>query len=368
MKKLLKSFAYNSENLELCALVAYELERLRGYYYFFNNMRTDEALSRAYSHAISCYNGSNSSEELVPYLKSLAKVMMLTKEKDVVEEDIEQLAVEGSSVEEQVVSKYTLTATEKLIPKLLLFSPRDFLKLGYILSNTDNESGLMSLDASKEFRKQCLSTLRQMSPEDFIGTVKYLYREYKDDMEWFLDQSLQPMRLTQGEIHRLYRKASERYIEVNSSKRVQLVDGFGKPIKSANIDMSKCYVSGSTKGKTICRVYYYELLNQMLLKTESTTTNELALVVDCSRLIRTCSGTILPQDCGFDMVYDQFFLELLTNIIGCSGYRLLNYCSDYIYLIGEEKYFKESIVLERVLGFGDIQLPLEKVEYRKYGD
>lgn len=368
MKKLLKSFAYNSENLELYALVAYELERLRGYYYFFNSIRTDEALSRAYSHAISCYSGSNSSEELVPYLKSLAKVMMLTKEKDIVEEDIEQLAIENSDVEEQVVSSCIVSTAEKRVSKLLLHSPRDFIKLGYILSHTDCADSLMSLDSCREFRKQCLSTLRQMSPEDFIDSVKYLYTKYKDDIEWFLDQSLQPIKLVQGEIHKSYRKTSERFIEVNSSKRVKIVNGYGKPVSSANIDISKCYISGSTKGKVVCRVYYYELLNQMLLKTESTTTNELTLVIGSNRLIRTCSGTVLPQDCDFETVYDEFFLELLTNIIGYSGFRLLNYCSDYIYLIGEEKYCKESITLERVLGFGNIELPIERVEYSKYGD
>lgn len=368
MKKLLKSFAYNSENLELCALVAYELEQLRGYFYFFNNLRTDEALSRAYSHAISCYKGGKSSEELVPYLKSLAKVMMLAREKDVLEEDIEQLAIEESLVEEQVINGYVNTDAERLVPRLVLFSPKDFLKLGYILSNSGTRENIITLDATKDFKKQCLSILRRMNPADFIETVKYLYKEYKNDIEWFLDQAIQPTRIIDDRMRKIYRKASERYLEVNSSKRVKLVDSYGKAINSARIDTEKCYVSGSTKGKVICRVYYYELLNQMLLKTESTTTNELALVIGSNRLIRTCSGVLLEQGCEFDTVYDEFFMELLTNIVSCSGYRLLNFCSDYIYLVGEEKYFKGTVVLENVLGFGTIVLPLEQVEYKKLGD
>lgn len=356
MTKTLKSLFYYESRIEIMAEIAITIEELQNYFRKFNGVVADEAMARAYIHA--CRKYSSDTGDLKPYLKSLARSIMLTEEKDIPNEEIEAMAVDNStSVEELATEELQFNSVkDKMVSSVLMADLEAFLKLGYLLNHSDDT--LSKVFLNKSFKKVCTSVLASVDSGSFIMSVRLLYEQYQDIIMWFLEQS----EFTTESSYR-YRVGNDTYINKMKSRRAVLVGIDNKPINKVVKEDTKLRLKGYTAGKKIYRVYYYELLNQILMKADSYTTNELVLVIGKNRLVRTCGGVFTAVNTSWEDLYDVFFYELLTNILASSKCRLLTYCYNYVYLLGEDSYVGDTIKFQGMIGFGDIELGIERVPF-----
>lgn len=355
MIKTLKSLSYYESKIEIMAEIAVTIDTLKGYFRKFNGAASEEAMSRAYIHA--CRKYSPESGELKPYIKSLARSVMLTGEKDIPEEEIEGMAIDNSKpVEEVALEGIQFNSIKnKLVSSVLMSDLEAFLKLGYILNN---ENAISSVFIPKKFKQTCSKVLATTDSGSFIAAIRLLYSNYKDIIMYFLEQA----EFTTDKYLK-YKEGNVSYIDKKKSRRAVLVGEDNKPITGVLKRNQRLRLKGYTGCKKIYKVYYYELLNQILMKADVYSTNELVLAIGTNRLFRSCSGKIIGVNSDWESLYDVYFYELLTNIVSSSKCRLLTYCYDYVYLLGEDEYVDKEISFKGMVGFGDIQLPLEEVEF-----
>lgn len=355
MTKTLKSLFYYNSRMEIMAEIAITIEELKNYFRKFNGSVADEAMARAYMHA--CRKYSTNLGDLKPYIKSLARHIMLTDEKDIPNEEIESMAVDNStSVEELAMEELQFNSVkDKMVSTVLMADLEAFLKLGHLLNNKE---ALSKVFLNKSFKNICTSVLATTDSGSFVTSVRMLYEQYQDIILWFLEQADFK---TENAVK--YRSYNGSYINKMKSRRAILVGIDNKPINRVLKENEKLRLRGYTTGKKIYRVYYYELLNQIMMKADSYTTNELVLVIGKNRLVRTCGGTFTEANSSWEDLYDLFFHELLTNILASSKCRLLTYCYNYVYLLGEDDYVGDTIQFKGMVGFGDIELGIERVDF-----
>lgn len=360
--RLLQSFCYMRENecdKYFMSELATTLDSLRTYYIKFNSYRVDEALARAYAHALRGYNPEVGS--LKPYLKSLARDIMKMKEKDdIPKEEIEALAVDTERcVENEAIKGILFKDTTKLIIReLMLPFMEDFIKFGNLLDTSKGDSVVLKTYFPQNFKTVCISLLGKLNPKEFTESIKYLYNKYKEELMWFIEQD----RFTVRE----YSEADYSYLETRTAKRIYIVDNKGIKISNPDKYTHKMYIKGAVGDKEVCKVRYIDLLNQMSLMASSSITNELTEVVDKTKIVRTCGGSLLQINTCQETIYKLLKEELITNILKASNCRIITVGEECVYLLQSKYSSEETLTLKGVIGFGNITLEMKnvKLEYR----
>lgn len=357
---LLRSFYYMNEatrDKNLLSEIAVTLKSLKAYYHKFNGARAEEAMARAYLHASKNYNEQEG--ELKPYLKSLARDMMRQKESEFPEEEIESMAVdEVTSVESQALKSIVFeNVNNLLIKEIVLPFMEDFLKFGALLESECDNAKAMKTYFPQGFKQVCIKIMKRVNPEEFIKSIKYIYEKYRYELQWFLEQS--------EFVIRGYSEADYSLLDTKKTKRIYIADSSGKEIIRPDYNSYELYIKGVIGDKTVCRVRYIDLLEQMEIMATSPISNELTEVIGKNKIVRTCGGSMLSTNENKDTICNLLLDELITNILKVSNSRLLSVGYEYVYLLQGKYSERDKIKFKGVIGFGDIELPIETVSVIK---
>lgn len=355
--RLLKTFCYMNDNcnIEILSDLYSNLESLQRYFCLFNRHQTDEAISRALMHAIDEFDPRKGS--MTPYLKKLARTVMLNSANDVPQEDIEDYAIdEYTEVEESAIESVVFVDLNKAIEKKIVISyMKEFVKLCNLILETSGDINSIKKYFSEEFKTVCISLIQKTEAKKFITSLLYVYRSVGEEIKWFLEQA----DLVDANE---YVEVSYSEIDSRKAKRIAIVDKDGNPIKRPDVYHGQLYIKGATSGRSVWRVKFSDLYYQMELKASSPITNELVGIVGNDKVIRTCGGSISSVNPDMDNMLDVFLDELILNILKASGCRLLCTGYEYVYMIQGKYSSMKNITLRGLIGFGSVELPLETVD------
>lgn len=362
--RLLQAFhymQYSNCSTSLLGEITITIESLRSYFRKFNPMCADEAMARAYIKASKSYDARKG--EMVPYLKRLAKTVMLEEVKESYVEEIEEIAVDtNTSVESKALeATYFKDENRVIVKELVLPLSEEFLKLGSLLLSSKTEATFDLKNKqyfSEGFSSACSKILYKQASSDFIKSVIYLYDKYRDEILWFLEQK--------EFVNKSYKEADYSVINSRTAKRISLMSEDGSVLVRPDVYSGKLYLKGSAENKTVCRVRYIDLLYQMELMITSPVSNELVEIIEKYKIVRTCGGSISQVNPDMDNILDLLLDELTTNILCASNCRLLAVGYEYIYLLRGKHGKSDYIELNGIIGFGDVVLKIEDIETIPY--
>lgn len=363
--RLLRSFYYmNESNLGIAGEIALSLNELKGYFYKFNKDETDEAMARAYIHALKNYDGYS---EFKPYLKNLARTIMRTVEKEVYVDDFESMAVdEKTSVERSALEGIVFDDTNDLIVKQLMLPFIDeFLYLGGLMESNEFAQKTKT-DFSERFRYVCKTILSKIKGEEFMKSILYLYNKNSDELRWFLEQDNFIVKTCREAEYSTTSVTNSEFKINGEAKRYSIVNENGEIVKQPDTYKGKMFIKGVLGNKKVYKVNYIDLLNDMIMMARSYITNELTIVNGKYKIVRTCSGSYSQVNPDMENVDNLMLDELITSIVYCSKCKLLSVGYEYIYLL-EGKYFSGTdIEIRGMIGFGDVTLKAEIMDIEEY--
>jgi hypothetical protein len=150
------------------ARIVLAIESLKGYFKKFNGARYDEAMQLTFTHA--CRHYSERNGEMIPYIKSLARTILLNDEKDIPMEGFEELLPSEQDLESECILDLVKIDNEKIIiQEIVLPCMKNFLRLGELFTQEEINLNNISTYFPQSFKNVCKTVMKKVSPESFIN-------------------------------------------------------------------------------------------------------------------------------------------------------------------------------------------------------
>lgn len=322
-----------------------EISKLRTYFIKFAGANADEAMQRALMHTLTHFDANKGSLQV--YIKRLARE--ITKDggryiyvdflEDTVSNDTpNQIKVDAGKLED-----FSVGVVNRLQDPYPVRDKLEHLALSYLdkfvlLCNSIIKHDTTTTYFPNIFIKTVLK-LSDLYRGNFNQECLNLYREYKEDIEWFLE-------LDENNTG-VWSEADFLLLKQSVSKRVTLVNSrTGKPVIDA--DYEDCEVKGTIgASKCILKVPYYDIWDNLCKLVETNETNELRFVMGNNFIVRTLGGSLTTVNPNIGNIYDLIRDEIVTNILHDTGGRLLNISEENVYVLCDKS--RIGMKRERVL-------------------
>ena len=241
--------------------IALQLSNLRAYFYKFNRGNADEAMQRTFLHAYNNYTPYKG--DLVPYLKALARTIMLIAEKHVPSDILEYIIEDGVDVGECVALGLSESNLVPKITYLALSHMGYFLQLCSLLKS--NKLSFDSIYLPRDFKDSCIKLIRTYGVSKFNTAIMQVYDDCGDSMSLFINQgSNEPpvgvRRYCEADFRLISDRKSRRVkMECNKSSNVRLLgntSGFDPDIEDWDL-------SGSVQGGAVYKIGYIDFINSL---------------------------------------------------------------------------------------------------------
>ena len=343
---LLKSYSYN--NSKLNTRFYYEIWntifKLKKYFIHFCGRNADEAMQAVFMHVLYHFNSDKGNLEV--YIKSLARVMMKKKNKEISVDFLEQTL----TLEEKGAAKKGDNSNEIGTSPFSNGRANDFTN--DVIDNIEHDVEvkqdiiLLALQFMDKYVKLCNALLTYNTsttyyPELFIKTCinlnnKYsdfnseclsLYNQYQEYFNWFLS-------LDDNNKGDQWHETDYFLLTNNTSKRIKFINSItNEPVEDA--DTEEWYVKGNIGNKRIVKVYYEDIWNLMCDLVESNEINECKFILNDYYILKSFGGSISVINVDLFNYYDLFRVEIITNLLKDTGGRLINIGSKNAYLLLE---------------------------------
>lgn len=338
MKSL--SFMRQEVDMALYYDIASAIKDLQYYFYKFNTVNSDEAISKTYVHVLEHYREEKLSGDIKPYIKKLARTILQKHDRsipvDFIEDTLDdsadgsvgQMARAKAStsdfIEELVRQMYDEDCRDDLIYSFALLHLEEFVS--FCKDALEGARGLSGYSAI--FRKGLYTLAKDIT--DLTSTLISVYEANRYNFELFLSTSRAGV----------WVEADYNLITNSHSRRVQIIthneDGICDPDYFPFSIKGKKYIDNGDK--RIYKVPYYDYWEAMCDLIDSDFSNRMKCVLGKHYLVKTGGGSISVLDPDLNVMYDLLRDEILTNILRDTGFRFLGAGSENFYLLGDRDY------------------------------
>jgi len=323
----MKSYSFNNEFDPILMYHIYtETLKLRAYFRKFSFGREDEAIQRAIMHAMTHYK--EESGDLVPYLKSLARTVMLDKDKklDYVEyiEDASDILDDFSDL---VIADYDSQKANSDIIKLALTHMDRFNALCKDL----NFGNTCAEKYPKSFRQECLRLVKRF-PHFNRECIK-LYEMYGSYLEDFSED----IELNRG----LWREMDELLINNRGSKRVVFLNRVTKsPVQDADLEplQIKGKLVSESSTKRVIKIPYEQIWDTLCDMASEEGINTIRFTIGDYYVIRTLAGSWSVINPDLFNIYDLIRSEILTNLLTDTYGRIISVGSRSMFFLVDSSF------------------------------
>lgn len=322
----MKSFAYmKSEEFDsdLCCQILDVIKGLKHYFVKFNGSMAEVAMQQSLFHAL--YHYCSSDGDLVPYLKTLARTILLSDMKDKPCDCIEAVV---SDVTEDTANAIIEGMYEKEFLNKLSNLSLSYMHYFLLLCNSFLEKDSDSRYFPKEFKSECIKLSKMNNA--FAGVCLDIYKKSGTEMKEFL--SLEADKV--GE----WKETEYSIIDSYTSKRVRFVNTDGTPLtvrggSHVDIDSVDWRLAGSIAEKRVVKIKFSHVWDTMCDFVESDEINPMKFKVNDSFITRTLGGSWSVPNPAVGHIFDLCLDEIKTNLIYATLGRYLGQGVDYMYFL-----------------------------------
>ena len=343
----MRCFGYMSSEFDniLCKRVLGVIQELKYYFVRFNNSSADLAMQRTLHHALLHYQDDG---DLVPYIKKLARTIMINNDKTVPSEFMEATIVDtAEDIVTTVLDKVLEGSFINKIHSMVVGYMHYFLVL---CESIKSQNSLTSYFPS-EFKRECNRLAKLDS--NFVPLCLDIYDKYGQEIRDFLECET---------LERTWRETDYSSLELYASKRVKFVDKRGTVLDidkcmQSDLDTEDLYIVGKLANKRIVKIQYDEVWDTMCELIDSDKNNEMKFTVGSTTTIRTLGGSWSVLNPVLDHEYELCLDEIVTNLIIATKGRYLGRGIRYMYFLVEEVLeIEPKIAMRQVLEFEEIDI------------
>ena len=336
---LLKSYSFdgdNSSNLRFYNDIWREIQGLKGYFYKFSGIMTDEAIQATFIHTLNHYDKNKAS--LNVYIKSLARVITKNPYKEITVDFLEQTLSNDKNEKPDTKPSTRVHKTkeddftdelikgidyEQNLRRDVIQVALEFMDKFVLLCSALIRHDTSTIYYPEVFIQSCMKIARKY--DDFNSCCINLFYEYEDLFNWFIDLDSN----NEGDV---WKETDYLTIFSNMSKRIKFINKETYDVVS-DADKEDWVLKGKLGDKRIVRVSYIDLWNKFCDLIDSNEINELKFSIDNSYIIKTFGGSISVLNVDLYNEYDLVKQEIITNLICDTGGRLINVGSENVYLL-----------------------------------
>ena len=330
------SIAHDELDSSLCYDAWTIIQKFKFYFQKVSHGDGNELMLSVLEHVLQHYNPDYG--ELAPYILSLSRTMSKRDvrvtpvdflEWTLTDEIDRQASVSGNQADlvDEVMTRIDTTEDKVVAVIELALSNMTFFNL--MCESMVNMSSTTKYFPDY-FRKSCLKLLSRCGGKKFTDICMYIYRKYKSDFNKFMGSDVE-------NAGKAWRELDKGVIQRNTSKRIILVEkGTNIPVK----DPDKCEweIQGILGERRILKVPYIDLMNIMIDFIDSDEINPIKFTIGESYICRTLGGSLSVVNTNLFYQYDNFKLELLTNLVYDLDARILVCGEESVYMLANKDY------------------------------
>ena len=365
---LMRSFSYSEAKLQadFCSEVWYELKKLERYFYKFSFNENDakESMQKTLLHVLLHYNPSKG--ELSPYMKSLARTILMNGNRDIPVDFLEDTTTEPQEEFQDTAEGRTRLKTktkdfvddliddiileegcQQEIVELALQFTKFFILLGESLINKDTSISYFP----DNFITECLKLSKQN--KHFNDDCVELYLKYKNQLQEFVKEDDKKVDF--------WREADYSLVNTQTSRRVRFVDELGEEVNSINPE--NLILNGKWDGKRVVKIRFYDLYNKICDLIDDDGINIVKFTIGDTYIIKTLGGSLSILNPVLSYEYSLCLYEILTNLLHFTCGKYLGRTDEDMYFLVNDSYydeFKNKMVHREVKGI-DVYMSFEDI-------